>query len=161
MSVIVYNRSRRRFGSTPLSLLDVCPLHHPTPHYPSPRRPSLLISWTEQSLEAKLGQISRADKAAAAAARTSSQAIEGVGARGGGEEEEDAEMGDALTVPLEEAFMSKTEEGKVRAHSPFFLGGRREDEIGSCRVLINCDLDVVNCVSMMWLLAETFVQPCV
>ncbi|CAN0161049.1 unnamed protein product [Pylaiella littoralis] len=66
-----------------------------------------------KSLEAKLGRISRADKAAAAAAATpSSGAIEGAGAGGGEEEEEDAEMGDALTVPLEEAFMSRTEEGK-------------------------------------------------
>eukprot|EP00903_Cladosiphon_okamuranus_P020356 g18676.t1 len=58
-----------------------------------------------KSLEAKLGQISRADKAAAAAA-----ADAGTSEAGGGEE--DAEMGEALTVPLEEAFMSRTEEGE-------------------------------------------------
>lgn len=62
-----------------------------------------------QSLEAKLGQISRADKAAAAAA-AGSEASEG----GGGAGDEDAEMGEAMTVPLEEAFMSRTEEGEVR-----------------------------------------------
>ncbi|CAN0098499.1 unnamed protein product [Scytosiphon promiscuus] len=62
-----------------------------------------------KSLEAKLGQISRADKAAAAAAAaaTGSEATEG-----GGQGDEDAEMGEAMTVPLEEAFMSRTEEGE-------------------------------------------------
>lgn len=32
-------------------------------------------------------------------------------------EEEDAEMGEALTIPLEEAFMSRTEEGEVSVGS--------------------------------------------
>ncbi|CAN0141374.1 unnamed protein product [Ectocarpus sp. 12 AP-2014] len=64
-----------------------------------------------KSLEAKLGQISRADKEAAAAAASSGSAtIERGGL--GEEDEEDAEMGDALTGPLEEAFMSRTEEGE-------------------------------------------------
>lgn len=67
-----------------------------------------------KSLEAKLGQISRADKEAAAAAAAAST-IEG-GAEAG-EEEEDAEMGEAFTVPLEEAFMSRTAEGEVRVRA--------------------------------------------
>lgn len=99
---------------------------------------------TLQSLEAKLGQISRADKAAAAAAAsaTSSDAFEG-----GGEGGEDAEMGEAMTVPLEEAFMSRTEEGEVCTgfrrcvfcfFSVFFVGA-----VTIRWVVVDYDVDVV------------------
>lgn len=67
-----------------------------------------------------MGQITRDDKEAAAAAATmtdgsTSGGVKGtaVGNVGEANDEEDAEMGEALTVPLEEAFMSRTEEGEV------------------------------------------------
>lgn len=42
-------------------------------------------------------------------------------------------MGDALTVPLEEAFMSRTEEGKVRYQIPFFRDKKRGEKRPSLR----------------------------
>lgn len=73
---------------------------------------------SEQSLEAKLGQITRADREAAEGAEKDSEqkAVSNGGRvveKEGDGEEEDSEMGEALTGPLEEAFMSRTEEGEV------------------------------------------------
>lgn len=88
-----------------------------------------------KSLEARLGQISRADKEAAAKAKAAASASEGgadAAAAAGEEEGEDAEMGEALTAPLEEAFMSRTEEGEV---STTVLGGGGECQNSSVAVL--------------------------